>query len=79
MHILRFKYLPRNTPSISKFYDFCVQAGDQMSGIQMDVHHIIVELTKRFGEEYGASGEMCAELGCCMEKPGHTPLPTPPV
>ena len=68
-----------NTPSISKFYDFCVQAGDQMSGIQMDVHHIIVELTKRFGEEYGASGEMCAELGCCMEKPGHTPLPPPPV
>eukprot|EP00942_MAST-04A_sp_MAST-4A-sp1_P000805 g805.t1 len=68
-----------NTPSILKFYDFCVQAGEQMSGIYMDVHDVIVQLTKRFGEEYGASGEICAELGCCMEKPGHTPLPPPPV
>eukprot|EP00943_MAST-04B_sp_MAST-4B-sp1_P009165 g9165.t1 len=58
-----------NSPSISKFYDFCVQAGDEMSGIYLDVHDLIVQLTKKFGEEYGASGEICAELGCCMSKP----------
>ena len=79
---IRFESHPKNycgaSPTVSKYYDFCIDVGGDMGAIYGDVHHIIEELTIKFGQYYGASNEICTELGCCNQKPIHRPLPPPP-
>ena len=61
--------------SMQVYAEFCRHAGAEMSGVEMDIHHLIKELTINFGEGFGASHEICTNMGCCDEKPTHTDLP----
>jgi hypothetical protein len=61
--------------SMQTYQEFCQHAGAEMSGVTMEIYHVIKELTKSFGEGFGASHEICTNMGCCDEKPTHTDLP----
>ena len=76
VNAIRFESHPKNycgaSPTVSKYYDFCIDVGN-MGAIYGDVHHLIEELTIKFGQYYGASNEICTEL--VLNQPIHGPLP----
>ena len=61
--------------TVATYEDYCRVAGGEMYGVSFQVTDLIRQLTKRFGEGYGASHEICTNFGCCDEKPTHTDLP----
>jgi hypothetical protein len=69
VNAVRFKTHPINycetTPTIEKYHDFCVKAGNDMVTIYGGIQHVVEETTMKFGALFGASKEICLVLGCC--------------
>ena len=69
INAVRFENHPVNycgaSATVSRYYDFCFKAGNEVAQVYGEVHHIIKELTIKFGTHYGASAEICMDMGCC--------------